>query len=280
MKTNNGEKTYSEKFGAFVDDLAFDDVPKHVIDKAKLHILDTLGVAMATYKSPYAEIMLDVCKSMGGSPESTAIGSGGRKSVANAALVNGTMAHGLDCDDFHRGASLHLSTFVVPTALAVSEATGSSGKNALVAAVAGYEMGARLGLAASRKFLMQGWHPTGVLGAFVSAAITGKILGLTGEQIASAIGIAGSQSSGSAQFMEEGSWTKRMHPGWASHSGIIAGLLAQKGYDGPHRIFEGGKGVYVGYLGEGGFDPEKLHQGLGSTWEVEQISYKFYPAGF
>ena len=80
--------------------------------------------------------------------------------------------------------------------------------------------------------------------------------------------------------MEEGSWTKRMHPGWASHSGIIAGLLAQKGYDGPHRIFEGGKGVYVGYLGEGGFDLEKLHQGLGSTWEVEQISYKLYPAGF
>jgi len=180
----------------------------------------------------------------------------------------------------HREAALHLSAFVVPTAFAVSEAQGKSGKSAIVGVVAGYEVGARLGLAGSVKLLLRGWHPTGVLGAFASAAVTGSILGLTAKQISTAMGIVGSQSSGLAQWIEEGSWTKRMHPGWAAHSGIIAGLLAQKGYDGPQRIYEGKKGVYNSYFGEGNFDLERLTQGLGRRWETKQICYKLYPCGY
>ena len=280
MKVDDAEETYSKKFGEFVEKLSLDDVPKDVIEGVKLHILDTLGVALATYGMDFAHIILEVSKSLGGPPESTAIGSSERLSAPNAALVNGTMAHGLDYDDMHREAALHLSAFVVPTALAVSEAQGKSGKSAVVGVVTGYEVGARLGLAGSVKLLLRGWHPTGVLGTFASAAVTGSILGLTAKQISTAMGIAGSQSSGLAQWIEEGSWTKRMHPGWAAHSGIIAGLLSQKGYDGPRGIYEGKKGLYNSYFGEGNFDLEMLTQGLGSRWETKQICYKLYPCGY
>jgi len=280
MKLDNVEETYSKKFGYFVEKLVFDDVPKDVIEEVRLHILDTLGVALASHGMDFAHIMLEVSKGLGGPPESTAIGSGERLSAPNAALVNGTMAHGLDYDDMHREASLHLSAFTVPTALAVSEAKGESGKSAILGSVAGYEIGARLGLAASGRLLLRGWHPTGVLGAFAAAAVTGSILGLNAKQISNAMGIAGSQSSGSAQWIEEGSWTKRMHPGWAAHSGIIAGLLAQKGYDGPQRIYEGKMGLYSSYIGNGDFDLERLTQGLGSSWETRQICYKLYPCGY
>jgi len=280
MRVDNAEETYSQKFGHFVEKLGFQGVPKDVVEEVKLHILDTLGVALATYGMDFAHMILQVSKSLGGQPESTAIGSGERLPAPNAALVNGTMAHGLDYDDMHREAALHLSAFVVPTALAVSEARGKSGKSAIVGVVAGYEVGARVGLAASGKLLLRGWHPTGVLGAFASAAVTGSILGLTAKEISTAMGIAGSQSSGLAQWIEEGSWTKRMHPGWAAHSGIIAGLLAQKGYNGPQRIYEGKMGLYNSYLGEGNFDLERLIGGLGSRWETKQICYKLYPCGY
>ena len=280
MKVDNVEETYSQKFGDFVENLGFHDVPRDIIEEVKLHILDTLGVALASYGRDFAQIILEVSNNLGGPPESTAFGSGERLPAPNAALVNGTMAHGLDYDDMHREAALHLSAFVVPTALAVSEAQGKSGKSAIVGVVAGYEVGARLGLAGSVKLLLRGWHPTGVLGAFASAAVTGSILGLTAKQISTAMGIVGSQSSGLAQWIEEGSWTKRMHPGWAAHSGIIAGLLAQKGYDGPQRIYEGKKGVYNSYFGEGNFDLERLTQGLGRRWETKQICYKLYPCGY
>jgi len=280
MNAYNSEKTYSEKLSDYVYGLGFDDVPDDVIEKTKLHILDTLGVALATYGMDFAQMMLEVSKSLGGPPESTVFGSGERLPAPNAALVNGTMSHGLDYDDMHRQAGLHLSTFVVPTALAISEAKGMTGKSAIVGIVSGYEVGARLGMAASGKLLLRGWHPTGVLGAFTSAAVAGKIMGLSADRIATAMGIAGSQSSGSAQWIEEGSWTKRMHPGWASHSGIIAALLAQKGYDGPHKIYEGQKGIYISYLEEGDFDPGKLTQELGKTWETRQICYKLYPSGY
>ena len=280
MTVGTAEKTYAERLGDFVESLSYDDIPRDVVEEAKLHILDTLGVALAAYGMDFAQIMLDLSKSLGGSPESTAIGSGDRLSAPFAALVNGTMAHGLDYDDMHRESGTHPSAFVVPAALAVSEAKGKSGESAIVGVVAGYEVAARLGMAASGKFILRGWHPTAVLGTFASAAVAGKVLGLAGDHIATAMGIAGSQSSGLNQWQEEGSWTKRMHPGWAACSGIIAALLAQKGYDGPRRIYEGRMGLYNSYVGGKEFDLDKLTQGLGSVWETTQICYKLYPSGY
>lgn len=279
MKDQAG-MTYSQKLSDFVYNLKFDDLPQDVVEKTKLHILDTLGVALAAESEDFTRIMMEVAKSMKGPAESTVWGSKVRLPAANAALVNGTMAHGLDFDDMHRAASTHLSVFVVPTALAVSETREISGKQTIAAVVAGYEAGARIGLAALGKLLLRGWHPTGVFGAFTSAVVAGKLMGLNVQQTAVAMGIAGSQASGLAQWIEEGSWTKRMHPGWAAHSGIIAALLAAKGYDGPLRILEGSKGLYHSFLHEGHFDLTKLTEGLGERWETRQICLKIYPSGF
>jgi 2-methylcitrate dehydratase PrpD len=280
MDSEHTEKTYSDTLGEFAASLSFADLPGDVVDKTKLHILDTLGVALASHGMGFSEIVQDVAQSLGGPAESTIIGSGMRIPAHNAALVNGTMAHGRDFDDMHREGSIHLSSLAVPTALAVSEASGKSGKSAIVGIVAGYEVGARIGKAACGKLLISGWHPTGVLGAFVAAVVTGKIRGLTAAQIATALGIAGSQSSGSAQWIEEGSWTKRMHPGWASHSGIIAAKLAQKGFRAPNKIFEGEKGIYGSYLREGDFALDKIAEGLGDKWETREICFKIYPSGY
>ena len=280
MRSENADKTYSEILASFVEGLTFGDIPDDVVAETKLHILDTLGVALASHGMDFSKILQDFARGLGGPPESTVVGTGDRLPAHYASLVNATMVHGRDFDDMHREGSIHLSALVVPSALAVAEASGASGEAAMVGMVAGYEVGARIGNAACRKLLDRGWHPTGIFGAFTSAATAGKILGSTAGQIATAIGIAGSQCSGSAQWLEEDSWTKRIHPGWASHSGILAAKLGQKGYNAPRKIFEGGKGIYRSYLNEGEFDLYKITKELGEKWETREICYKIYPSGY
>jgi 2-methylcitrate dehydratase PrpD len=164
--------------------------------------------------------------------------------------------------------------------LALAEQKEISGQKTLTAIVAGYEVGARVGIAALGKLLARGWHPTGVFGAFTSAAVASKMLDSDARQTAVAMGIAGSQASGLAQWLEEGSWTKRMHPGWAAHSGIFASLLALNGYDGPLKIFEGAQGLYRSFLRDGNFDLGRLTEELGKRWETRQICLKMYPSGY
>jgi 2-methylcitrate dehydratase PrpD len=273
-------KTYSEKMADFISDLNFGDIPGDVVEKTKQLVLDTLGVGLAAVDENFTKDILDVAKGMGGTAESSVWGKSVKLPAANAALVNGTMAHGLDFDDMHRAASSHMSVVVVPTALAVSEQKPVSGRAIIAAIVAGYEIGARIGLAAMGKLLLRGWHPTAVFGTFSAATVAAKLMGLKPRQTALAMGIAGSQASGLAQWIEEGSWTKRMHPGWAAHSGIIASLLARTGYDAPRKIFEGGQGLYRAFLRDGNYSLEKLTDQLGKRWETRQICIKMYPAGY
>ena len=279
-KGGQDTKTYSEKMADFISDLNFVDIPGDVVEKTKHLVLDTLGCALAAVDEEFTKNILDVAKSMGGTAESTVWGPGVKLPAANAALVNGTMAHGLDFDDMHRAASSHMSVVAVPTALAISEQKRLSGRRIIAAIAAGYEIGARIGLAALGKLLLRGWHPTAVFGTFTAATVAGKLMGLGPRQTALAMGISGSQTSGLAQWIEEGSWTKRMHPGWAAHSGIIASLLARTGYDAPRKIFEGGRGLFPAFLREGNYRLEKLTDELGKRWETRQICIKMYPAGY
>lgn len=280
MKRFHVQKTCSEQLGDFVAGLKFTDIPGDVVEKSKQHILDTLGVALAAARDDFTKIMLHVAKGLKGPAESSVWGNRCKLPAANAALVNGAMAHGLDYDDMHRAASCHLSVVAVPTALAMAERKRISGKKIIAAIVAGYEVGARIGIAALGKLLLRGWHPTGVFGAFTSAVVASRLLGSEARQTAVAMGIAGSQASGLAQWLEEGSWTKRMHPGWAAHSGIFASLLALNGYDGPLRIFEGAQGLYRSFLRDGNFALEKLTEELGRRWETRAICLKMYPSGY
>jgi 2-methylcitrate dehydratase PrpD len=192
-----------------------------------------------------------------------------------AILANGTFAHSLDFDDTHATSITHASAVVVPVALALGEAGGLSGRAVITAAVAGYESLARLGMAAPGAFHARGWHATGVCGVFAAALVAGRIQGLGVERLTSALGIAGSFASGVLEYLEDGSWVKRVHAGWAGHGGAVASALARGGFTGPATILDGRFGFYRTFLG---VEPDPApFASLGQAWETPGIGFKPYP---
>ena len=269
--------TISYRFSEFTYNLRLRDIPGVVVDRAKLHVLDALGIMMATYGLEDVKRVVNVVKLLGGSPESTVVGYGFKVSAPNAALANATMAHSVDYDDTHLGSGIHQSCTAIPTALAVGEVSNASGRDFLEAIIAAYEVNSRLGLAAPWLFHVRGIHPTSAIGVFGSALIAGRLMGLSIEQLAWALGIAGSLSSGILQCIPEGVWVKPMHPGFASHAGILAALLAREGCRGPLQVFEGGQGLFNAYLKGDKFNLDQATKELGGRWETLNISIKPYP---
>lgn len=174
----------------------------------------------------------------GGAGTSRLVGDGSRRyPPPTAAMVNGTLAHSLDFDDTHGAGSIHCSAPVVPAALAAAEVAGSSGKELVAAITAGFEVMTRLSLALDpRLHYERGYHPTATCGVFGAAAACGNLFKLTEDQMVSAFGIALSQSSGTLQFLVDGSWTKRFQVGYAAHSGLIAATLARENFVGPMYV--------------------------------------------
>jgi 2-methylcitrate dehydratase PrpD len=184
-------------------------------------------------------------------------------------------AHSIELDDTHSASSSHPAVVTIPAALATAELQGSSGEDLLAAIVAGYEVVGRLGRALDpQQVYALGFHPTGVLGQFAAAAVTAKLLELSPRELAHAFGIAASQAAGRLEFFSDGAWTKRFHPGWASHSGYLAARLAQAGFTGPLLAFEGRDGLLSGY---GTADRAALVTvDLGAPFELSQTSVKPY----
>jgi len=271
-------KSATQNLAEFAVNLQWDDIPKEVRENAKLRVLDIVGLCLGSIPLDYFRIVLKMARAMGGSPDSTVIGEGIKFPPAQAALVNGTAAHGLDFDDTHTRAIVHASSCIVPAALAVAEANHKSGKDFITAAVAGYETIVRLGAAAPGAFHAKGFHATSIAGTFATALVAGKLLDFRSEQIVDAMGISGSQASGLMEFLEDGSWVKRIHAGWAAHSGIIAAELARYGMSGPKTILEGQFGLYRSYVDEEAFDAGVLSEGLSTRWETPEICFKPYPA--
>ena len=164
------------------------------------------------------------------------------------------------------------------TALAAGEAAGASGKQVLVAAVAGIETMCKIGLVAPGKFHARGFHPTALCATFGAAAAAGKIFGLKKAEWVDAFGICGSQSSGIIEYLADGTWTKRLHPGWSSHGGVIAVLLAGRGFRGPAAVFEGTHSFYHAFAGDAGLNLSRLDE-LGKIWEIPKLAFKTYPCG-
>ncbi|MBI2907485.1 MAG: MmgE/PrpD family protein [Chloroflexi bacterium] len=280
-----GPRTYSEQLGDFVAGLTHEAIPAEVLQKARLHILDAIGLALAGCGTEWARAAMGVAEALGGPPESRAMGTRLKFPAPNAALVNGVSVHGLDFDDTYIPGQVHVSSFVVPAVLAMAEAKGASGREALAAAVAGYEASCRIARASfdnstgRNEFLNRGFHTAGILGTLGAAAIAARIMKVDADTTATALGIAVSQSSGILQTQLEGTWTKTLHPGWGAHGGIIACYLAQKGFKAPRQIFEGELGFFRSYLGAGNYDLDALTRALGEKWEMLDISFKLYPAG-
>src|SRR2546430_667592 len=270
----------ARRLARFVIGLRLDDVPSPVVTKAALLALDTLGCALASTRYDFGRAAVKTAERLGGPQESTLVGSKVRVAAANAVLANATLAHGLDFDDTREDAIVHTGSVAVTTSLAVGEARGASGRAALEAMIAGVETLCRVGLAVAGKCHARHYHPTALAGAFGAAAVAGKLDGLTEDELVHAFGICGSQAGGIIEYLADGSWTKRLHPGWAAHAGVVAALLAQSGFTGPETVFEGEHGFYRAFAGDVQFERlEELLASLGRVWELEQLTFKPYPCG-
>lgn len=265
--------TLAERLARFAVSLRYETLPPDVVDSVRLRLLDTLGLALAGSRADFAPPLLEVVRGEGGA--CTVLGTSHTAPAPLAILVNGALAHGLDFDDTHAASITHASAVVLPTVLAVAEARGLHGRAAIVAAVAGYEAITRLGMAASGAFHDRGWHATAVCGPFAAALAAGHGAGLEAGRLVAALGIAGSCASGIMEFLEDGSWVKRLHPGWAGHAGAVAASLAAGGFTGPATVLEGRFGFYATFLGKA---PDGApFDTLGREWETPRIAFKPYP---
>jgi 2-methylcitrate dehydratase PrpD len=271
-------EAYSQSLGRFVGGLKLAQVPGTVVEKAKLVFLDTLGVALASSTMDFGAMVTRVAEKLGGADVSLVIGSARRVAAANAVIANGTLAHGLDYDDTLEEAIVHTGSCAWMTALAVGEEIGASGAVVLEAAIAGTEVLCKIGLVAPGKFHARGFHPTAICSTFGAAAAAGKVYGLTLEQWVDAFGLCGSQSSGIIEYLADGTWTKRMHPGWSAHGGVVATMLAKEGFRGPAKVFEGTHGFFSAFGGKNDYRFDKLLE-LGKEWEIPRLTFKSYPCG-
>ena len=239
-------------------------------------VLDVIGLAVAARNELYMKAALASWDDGG---PCTAIGHARRLSAAGAAFVNGTAAHGEDFDDTFEGGPVHAGAVVVPAVLAACERYGRHGEAALLGIAVGAETLCRLSLVAPRLIHKAGFHPTAVLGAMGAAAGVSAALGLERRQIVDALGIAGSMASGIIEYLAEGAWTKRLHPGWAAQAGMRAALLARHGFVGPRTVFEGTHGLFHGFAHTTEADYDALTGDFGDRWLIETLAFKPYPCG-
>lgn len=267
--------------GDFAPSLRFEDIPQDVIATAKLLVLDSLGIALASGTFDFAHRATAAVDELADDQpgNATVIGSDKRYSMRDAVMLNGLLVHGLDFDDTHPEGVIHASASALPTALGMAERVRVPGRELLTAYVAGLEVAARLGMAARGRFHQVGFHPTGLVGAFDAAVVAARLRGLSAAQIAQAQGFVGSLASGSLEFLEAGAWTKRVHPGWAGVAGITAASFAGKGFVSPPDIYEGRFGLYASHLGATHQeDLAECTRGLGETWETKRVAVKPFPA--
>ena len=270
--------TVSADISAWVAGLAYDDLPAGTVAAAKLHLLDTLGAGLAAHARGVATAGRTVSPTIGGTGPATVIGSPARHAPAAAALANGMLCHGLDFDDTHADSICHVGVVLSPAALAVAEARGATGRELLVALVAGGEITTRVGAAAVPGYMVRGFHPTSVCGVFGATVAAGRLLGLHAGELESALGIAGSMAAGLFAYLGDGAATKPVHAGWAAHGGIVAAELARAGAEGPTVVFEDRFGFFAAYYGLDASAIERQVSDLGHRYETPRIAFKPYPA--
>ena len=277
FRTSDVDVPLSLRFAEFAQSFDLRAVPDDVIAYAKLCIADTIGIGFASHRYPFAARALTGVGAVAEGGDYPVVGTGLRLPVRDAALANGILMHGLDYDDTHTGAVIHASTSAVPLVLAEGMRQGTSGNRALAAYLLAIETDARVGMVAEGMLQKIGFHPTGLVGIFGCTIAAGYLGRLDAERLAVAQGVALSMASGSLEFLEDGSWTKRMHPGWAASSAIMATALAGAGFEAPLKAYEGRYGLYSLYLRDERVDTSDIGTDLGSNWEMNRVAIKPYP---
>ena len=251
-------------------------VPAEMRTLAEKLLIDVAGLCVAARNTDYVKSALAGWEASGGC---TALGHARTLDAAGAAFVNGTAAHGEDFDDTFEGGPVHAGAVVVPAILAVSERNRLQGTDVLRGIAIGTELMCRASLVAPKLIHKAGFHPTAVLGALAAAAGVAVSMSLSRTQFVNALGIAGSMASGVIEYLAEGAWTKRLHPGWAAQSGIRAADLARAGFVGPRTVLEGEHGLYHGFARTTQGDWAKLLEGFGSRWVSASLAFKVYACG-
>lgn len=269
----------AQTLAAFAHDLRYEDIPVAVRTRAKHLMLDATGIALASTRWDFAHKSLTATQGLAGEGPCAVIGMPARLPLRDAVMMNGILVHGLDYDDTHVPGVIHATASAFPTALGMAEQAGLDGTAMLAAYVLGVEVSARLGAVARGAFHQVGFHPTGLIGAYGCALLAGRLMGANPEQLAMAQGITLSTGAGSLEFLEDGAWTKRLHPGWAGVAGITGAALARQGFQGPKHPYEGRFGLYASHLGPLASDCDLTlaTAGLGETWEIERVAVKPFP---
>lgn len=279
--TTASDQPIVEVLAEFVCELKHDDIPKTVRTRALHHMLDAAGIALASTRYEFAHKTLAGLQAVGGQGSVPVLGMPATLPLRDAAIMNGFLCHGLDYDDTHVAAIVHPTASVFPAVLSAAAHVGATGEELVTAFVAGVETAARVGMVAKSQFHQVGFHPTGMVGIFGCVLAVGKLMGLNKKQLMSAQGIAVSMASGSMEFLEDGAWNKRIHPGLAAGSAITAAAIAKEGFQGITDPYTGRFGLYNAYLGCGprtnDIDLSLATAGLGETWELLATAIKPFP---
>ena len=258
----------------FVARSEIEGFPEDVIEMAKKCLLDWIGVTLGGAREPSARAVLDLVKEAGGEKQATLLATGMKTNILNAALVNGTMAHALDYDDAHSVVRAHVSAPLLAGLLPVAEYKGLGGRDFITALVAGFEVSTRIGSALGKKYYEAGWHATAILGRFGASAGAGKLLGLRSDQLAVALGLAATQAGGLRDVF--GTMGKPFHAGKAAADGILAAMLAQRGFTAPTDILDEGSGFSRVF--SPAYRSELLTENLGKTYGILNNNFKPYAA--
>jgi 2-methylcitrate dehydratase PrpD len=270
------ETAIAEVLAGKIAALRADALPPAVRRKCEDLLIDVVGLCVTVRNEGYVKAAIAAWDDEG---PCTAIGHARTMSAAGAAFVNGTAIHGEDFDDTFEGGPVHAGAVIVPAVLAACERHKPDGSSALLGIAVGVETMCRLSTVAPTLTHKAGFHPTAVFGAMGAAAGVGAALGLTARQLVDALGTVGSMASGIIEYLAEGAWTKRLHPGWAAQSGLRSALLGRAGFIGPRTVFEGVHGFFHGFANTTKGDYEAITGDFGQRWVTETLAFKPYPCG-
>ena len=257
----------------FAAGVRFEDLPPKVIERIKLCVLDSLGCCLFGATLPWTLKVAQLALAEEARPVASLMGMSRKTSVSLAVLVNGTAGHAFELDDIHKESIVHMGSLATPVALAFAEAkAGTCGREVIAGMVAGYEVGARVGNAATMELFFRGFHPQGTSGMFAATATAARMLALDAQRFQHALGIAGSQAGG-LMAAQEGAMVKRFHSGRAAQSGVYAATLAADDFTGVPDVLEAAYGGFLScYSGEP--NAARLTAGLGTEWETLNVGYK------
>ena len=267
----------AEEFSSWSKNLKVKDIPEKTKLTLQFLMKDICGIILSARNEDYIKSLVETYK---GSGNLISLGHSERFDLFSSAIIAGTAAHGEDFDDTFEGNPMHVGATMIPAMLSAAQKFNLDGDQILKGLAVGSELICRLALVAPTAMHKQSFHPTAVCGTFGVAAGLSSVLDLSEKQMVSALGVAGSFTSGIIEYLAEGSWTKRVHPGWSANSGMNATLIAKSGFYGPRTVFEGKHGFFEAFaLKEIERDYSHLTNELGKRWENQNLAFKPFACG-